>query len=190
METWKSVKGYEGLYEVSNLGNVRSLRYNNTNKISPLKVYIEKAGYARVSLSKNGKSKNKRIHRLVAEAFIPNMNSLPQVNHIDGNKLNNNVKNLEWCSASRNQKHKYEMGLMVCKTGKAHHRTGKTGKENVTSKTVKCVTTGEIFDSAHDASRKYNLNFSNICSCCRGNRNYCGKLSDGTKLKWEYLKTD
>lgn len=185
---WKDVVGYEGLYQVSNRGNVRSLRYNNTSKTKCIKIYTEKVGYKRVTLSKNGKSKNKRIHRLVAEAFIENKFNYPHVNHIDGDKGNNNVSNLEWCSRSHNQRHAYDNNLIPKKFGKNHWNYGKTGSMNVTSKKVKCITTGEIFESAHEASRKYNLNFSNICSCCRGNRNYCGMLDNGEKLKWEYLK--
>ena len=93
-------------------------------------------------------------------------------------------------SCGHNQQHAYDNNLIKKKFGSDHWNYGKTGDLNATSKKVLCVTTGEIFGSAHDASRKYNLNFSNICSCCRGSRNYCGKLNDGTKLKWEYLKAD
>lgn len=98
------VKGYEGLYAVDSYGNVYSLK-NNT----PLKTfkYNGKQPYHYVGLCKNGKKKNCFIHRLVAQAFIPNPDNLPQVNHKDGNVHNNNVNNLEWVTNSENTKHAY-----------------------------------------------------------------------------------
>lgn len=103
-EVWKDIIGYEGVYQVSNLGNVKSLerkRFNGrvlVNKKSQImKQYILKNGYCSTRLYKDGKSKNHLIHRLVAIAFIPNPQNLPQVNHKDENKGNNCVDNLEWC---------------------------------------------------------------------------------------------
>ena len=97
MEEWRAVPGYEGLYMVSNIGNVKSLI---KNKI--IKYFINKKGYRLVSLSKNGIIKKFSVHRLVAQAFIPNPDNLPQVNHKDEDKTNNNVDNLEWCDAKYN----------------------------------------------------------------------------------------
>lgn len=94
-EIWKDVKGYEGLYQISNLGNIKS----NTNIKSKR---INKQGYLTTQLCKNNKKRSKRINRLVAEAFIPNPNNFPQVNHKDENKLNNEVSNLEWCTEKYN----------------------------------------------------------------------------------------
>lgn len=109
-EEWKEIQGYEGIYEVSNFGNVRSLpRYKRGNFDS--KVFIEgktikqvknNRGYYIVQLSKNNKVKNFSVHRLVAEAFIPNPNNFPQVNHKDEDKSNNRVSNLEWMTLKRN----------------------------------------------------------------------------------------
>ena len=109
-EEWKAIQGYEGIYEVSNFGNVRSLpRYKRGNFDS--KVFIEgktikqvknNRGYYIVQLSKNNKVKNFSVHRLVAEAFIPNPNNFPQVNHKDEDKSNNRVSNLEWMTLKRN----------------------------------------------------------------------------------------
>lgn len=117
-ETWCDVFGYEGLYQVSNLGRVKALekridsgKCHRTWKEHFLAFAIDRKGYFRVSLSKNGCSKTYKVHRLVAEAFIPNPNLLPQVNHIDGNKENNVVDNLEWCSQSENMLHAYAHGL-------------------------------------------------------------------------------
>lgn len=106
MEIWKPVVGYEGLYEVSNMGNVFSLLSNRN-----LDCGLTTKKYKRVCLSIEGEKKFHHIHRLVAEAFIPNPEHLPQVNHKDGNKQNNCVENLEWCDNSQNQYHAYDTGL-------------------------------------------------------------------------------
>lgn len=97
MEEWRAVPGYEGLYEVSNTGNVKSLIKNNI-----IKSFINKKGYRLVSLSKNGIIKKFSVHRLAAQAFIPNPDNLPMVNHKDEDKTNNSVDNLEWCDAKYN----------------------------------------------------------------------------------------
>ncbi len=109
MEIWKEIKGYEGLYEVSDLGRVRSLdRYvsyvNGQKHLHKGKVLSPGVsnGYLQVSLCKNGEIKHPLVHRLVADAFIPNPDNLPQVNHKDENPSNNMVVNLEWCSSEYN----------------------------------------------------------------------------------------
>ena len=117
---WKEIKGYEGKYIISNYGEIISLpRYKRNNSkfqyVQPREIckYTNpKNGYVYVYLYNNGVYKNVRLHKLVAKTFIPNPNNLPQVNHKDGNKLNNHVKNLEWCTASENIKHAYKLGLM------------------------------------------------------------------------------
>ena len=98
-EIWKDIKGYEGLYQVSNLGNVKSLKTNKNLYSSNAK------GYRRVGLFK-GKRKGYSIHRLVAQAFIPNPENKPCVNHKDCNRANNNVNNLEWCTHKENNNYK------------------------------------------------------------------------------------
>lgn len=97
-EIWKDIEGYEGLYQVSNLGKVKSLNYNKTAKSELLKLRKNTNGYTRVVLYKNRKAKDYQVHRLVAEAFIPNPNNYPIINHKDENKTNNRVDNLEWCT--------------------------------------------------------------------------------------------
>lgn len=95
-EEWRDIIGYEGLYQVSSLGRVKSLRKNIIMK------FITRSGYYNLVLRKNGQRKSKQVHRLVAEAFIPNPDNLPIVNHIDYNRKNNKVENLEWCTQKQN----------------------------------------------------------------------------------------
>ena len=101
-EMWKDIEGYEGLYQVSNLGNVRSLKYAGGDKVKMLKQGTDKKGYKRVVLCKDGKHKSYSVHRLVAIVFVPNLNDLPIINHKDENPSNNNVNNLEWCTYEYN----------------------------------------------------------------------------------------
>ena len=102
MEEWRDIQGYEGLYMVSNLGRVKSLNYHRTGKERIMKPSDNGHGYLFVVLCKDGKDKNCRINRLVAQAFLPNPDNLPEVNHKDENKYNNCVENLEWCDRSYN----------------------------------------------------------------------------------------
>lgn len=129
MEVWKDIKGFEGLYQVSNLGNIKHLPYSQPYigrwgnlvirkkkelmlKPAPMK---RSNGYLGVTLYKNGKRCTRSVHRLVAEAFVPNPNNLPQVNHKDENKLNNESVNLEWCTSQYNINY-----------GTANHRRSRT----------------------------------------------------------------
>lgn len=161
-EIWKDLIGYEGLYQVSNLGNIRSLNYRKTNAIKQLKYRINHKGYFDVQISKKAKTKRMFLHRLVARTFIPNPNNLPQVNHIDGNKLNNNVNNLEWCDNSYNQKHAYKLGLQKRQTGTKHPQ----------HKQINQYTLDNIFikkwDYIKQASDYLKIPHSNITQCCKG----------------------
>lgn len=107
-EQWKPIEGTDGKYEVSNLGHVRT----NGKRPGLLTLTKQPSGYryAMIELS-NGKQKNCRVHRLVAEHFLPNPDNLPCINHIDGNKLNNHVSNLEWCTYQANMQHAVRTGL-------------------------------------------------------------------------------
>lgn len=102
---WKDITGYEGLYKISQCGEIFSVRRNHI--ISPFLA----SGYNEIVLSKNGVRKKWLVHRIVAGEFIVNEKGLPCVNHIDGNKLNNCVDNLEWCTYKENMKHAIETGL-------------------------------------------------------------------------------
>lgn len=102
-QIWKDISGYEGKYQVSNTGKVRSLNYQGTKgKVVRLKLYNNNHGYMMIELNKNGKKKKYSVHRLVALAFIPNPNNYPIINHKDENKTNNTVWNLEWCTPKYN----------------------------------------------------------------------------------------
>lgn len=104
-EIWKPILNFEGLYEVSNLGRIRSLG-NYTHKGTHIKKPTKtEKGYLKIQLYKDGKRFSFRVHRIVAEAFISNPNNLPEVNHKDENKLNNSVANLEWCDHVYNQRY-------------------------------------------------------------------------------------
>ena len=118
-EIWKPIKDYEGLYEVSSIGRVRSLGREIIDskgrkqcfKERILKLQYDRYGYLYVPLRNRDNRKKFKVHRLVAEAFIPNPDNLPQINHIDGNKDNNKVENLEWCTNKYNVLHAHETGL-------------------------------------------------------------------------------
>ena len=165
MEEWKDITGYEGLYQISNLGRVKTLR---TNKI--MRQEKIRSGYLRVMLSNNGNSKRFLVHRLVAQEFITNPSSLPEVNHKDENKLNNTVENLEWCSRSYNVNY----GTMQDKINKSR------------CKKIKCIDTGEIFNSIREAAKKYNVDDTSLVHHLKNKDRY--KTVAG--YTWEYYKED
>lgn len=164
MEVWKVVKGFEGFYEVSNLGRVRSVErtvlYKDGRKFNYksilLKAGKDQRGYLQVGFNKNGANSTHRIHRLVAENFIPNHSINKEVNHIDGVKENNKLDNLEWVTSSENTKKGYELGLF--------EKARKTARERWKGNTLQAKHV-DVFDknegvwitfkSARDASRKF-----------------------------------
>ena len=175
MEIWKPIKNYEGLYEVSSLGNIRSLdRFINGKggsvrlKKGELKaISINTHGYAIVSLYKNNARKTVQVHRVVAEAFIPNLNNYLEVNHKDENKLNNTVNNLEWCTRSYN-----------CK----YSKIGSTNAKPVVELDSNCKVI-KVFSSVKEVCETYNLSNGGVSDVCTGKRNSI----KGNYLTYEYL---
>lgn len=165
-EIWKDIKGYEGLYQISNYGNIISKRIwvgrTFIQKEKKIKPTIAKNGYLRVTLSKENKCKYVNIHRLVAEAFIPNPNKYPCINHIDGNKLNNNLKNLEWCSHSYNLKEAYRLGLHKSHKGAESYRSKKILQYDLNGNFIK------EWDYMMQITEVLGYDYTNISKCCNG----------------------
>ena len=182
-EIWKDCIGWEGLYQVSNLGNVRSLHYRTPYLMSPV---TDARGYKRVSfvLPNSKKYKRNAVHRLVAEAFIPNPDNLPQINHKDEDKTNNNVDNLEWCNTKYNCNYgTFKERISASRTGMKfsdlHLENLRKSHADVQGKAVCQYTSdGEFvnsFCSISDAARFMNTSVSNISHCCKGlTKSACG----------------
>ena len=157
--TWKNIKDYEDLYEVSSEGQIRSKK---TNKI--LKPWKRK-GYFTISLCKKSIPKKYYVHRIVAETFIKNPNNKPQVNHIDGNKLKNTVVNMEWVTCSENHLHAYKIGLKDPKTAcpPIGNNKGKSSKymyvthfiNHREDKYTACIKVGKFIKSKSFSVKKY-----------------------------------
>ena len=168
-EEWKLIPGYDGKYEVSDWGRVRSYKRQKERILSPGK---DKNGYYQVSLCKDGKEKHCIIHRLVAEAFISNPNNLPEVNHKDEDKRNNHVTNLEWCSREYNLAY----GTRVERIRKPVVQLDKQG--NFVAE----------YSSMQEAFRVTGVNIASICSCCKHKR-YKSPGGYIFRYKDEYLQT-
>ena len=173
-EIWKDVKNYEGLYQVSNLGRVRSLdvRTYQKNKFGKFKYVLHKGkilkiqkqrnGYFTIDLHMNGKFERKIIHRLVAETFISNPNNYQYINHKDSNTSNNRVDNLEWCTQKYNIKYAYDFGNKIPPNMRSVNQIDENGKITAT------------FISIQEAERKTSIKSANISKCCRKLRNKAG----------------
>ena len=165
-EIWKDIQGYEGLYRVSNLGRVKSLRsthYNHKIKSTVvvkrekiLALATDTKGYLRVCLHKNNKANTQKVHRLVASAFIENPNNYPCVNHKDENKQNNNVDNLEWCDSKYN-----------CNYGTTQQRRADKTKKKV-AQISKDGSIVKVWDSVNDASNDLNEDATQLSKWLNG----------------------
>lgn len=164
-KAWMPIKGYEGLYEVSGDGEVRRKRKTNSGDIdSLLSQIVDKYGYRRVRLCKDGKVYAQFVHRLVASAFIGEFDG--EINHINGNKGDNRLANLEWCSHKENMIKAADTGLIKCKPVSQL----KNGKEIV------------VFPSLCEASKVTGFNKSNLSRCC------LGKTKTAYGFEWAWAK--
>ena len=184
-EEWRPVVGYEGLYEVSNMGRVKSVERMKWNgkgyqKIPEriLKTIENIWGYLLVNLYQDGKMKSCSVHRLVATAFLPNPYNLPVINHRDENKQNNIVSNLEWCTYSHNNTYNDR----AKKIGEKQRNDPKRSKSVIGIDRI----TGLIveFPSTMEAERKLGIAHSHICACCKG------KLKSAGGFYWYYSDVD
>lgn len=181
-EEWRGVVGYEGMYEVSNLGRIRSLnrvvsrsdgeRRNIKGKI--LKTRIDKHGYERIDLKINGKSKLWLVHRIVAMAFIEKKKGCNYIDHIDGNRSNNLPSNLRWCTISENNT--YPIAI-------ANRRKAACDLEIKVAQYTKDMVLINSFSGANEAKRQTGIWNGHITECCQGKRKTAGGYI------WKYAKS-
>lgn len=161
-EVWKDVAGYEGMYQVSNFGRVKRLKNGKEKMLKPLS---NGRNYLKVGLFKNKIYKKFYVHRLVAEAFIPNPGNLLQVNHIDENKVNNHVDNLEWCTA------KYNVNFGTRNKRMTEKRSRKVDQYTLDGKFV------QAWPSVNQILRDLRIR---VCECCKG------KFKSAGGFVWKY----
>ena len=187
-EIWKDISGYERYYQVSNLGRVRSLNrvvnnphVGNIKLIGKIKLCPQNSfGYPIVLLHRNGKQSIKKVHRLVAQAFIQNIDNKPYINHIDGDKANNKVDNLEWRTAKENVIHAISKGLTDPTKGKLsgikHHLNKGVSQYDLNNNLI------QSFYSITEAHNETGVSKSGIIFVCKGERKTAGGY------KWKYNK--
>lgn len=175
-EEWRDVVGYEGLYQVSNLGRVRSLWTDIRHKGKILTPRVDKKGYYTVCLHKNKQMRNRFIHRLAAIAFIPNPNNYPEIDHIDGDKINNRLDNIRWCDRSMNlsnpvTRHRNSMSKMG----------NKSATRNPVVRINPQTNEPKVYQSIAEAERLNGLCHGKISQVCMGKRKTHGGY------RWMYL---
>ena len=183
---WKDVIGYEGIYQVSSEGKVRSVdrwvTYKDDKKVfyygKELVFSDNNSGYKKVILSRNQKHDRRYVHRLVAEHFLENKENKPQVNHKDGNPSNNNISNLEWVTSAENIKHSFDIlnrkGTMKGEFGKEHNRSKGYIQISMNNEEIK------RWASSYEIERELGIQQQNISKVCKGLRNSAGGF------KWKY----
>lgn len=188
-EIWKDIEGFEGYYQVSNYGQVKSLdRYiectngdiHYTRHVPEriLRQQLDCDGYYRINLIRSNHEKGFGVHRLVAQAFVPNPENKPTVNHIDGNKQNNHVSNLEWATYQEQNDHAVKLGLRSSETMRPAYEKSMT----VIKQQVMCIETGQVFESQIEAERQLGL-----CSTAVWHSIHTGKCAHGTHLHFRRL---
>jgi hypothetical protein len=180
-EIWRNIVGFEGKYAVSNLGNIKTLERPCENKRRNLKEGLlsprmNRSGYLQVLLYNKGYRKTVTVHKLVADAFIDNSLNKPQINHIDGNKKNNHVNNLEWTTAKENTSHAHLLGLCSLRIGKNNSASKYVEQLALSGSLIK------IWESMREAGKALKVSQSSICQCCKG------KVLSVGGFKWRYAK--
>lgn len=178
MEEWKDIEGYEGLYQVSNYGRIKSLGNEATRKEKILKPNLSGAGYYQVGLCNNGIRKLFYVHRLVAEAFIPNPNNLKEINHKSEDKTLNTVENLEWCDRLYNMNY----GDIKNKMSQSHIGIF-INREDQSKKVYQYTLDGElikVWESTAECEREGGFHQSSISNCC------LGKQQKHKGYRWSY----
>ena len=184
MEIWKDIPGYEGLYQASNLGRIKSLPRKGTHVQEEhiLKQIVRRKGYCELALMKNCKRKHFVVHRLIALTFIPNPYNLPQIDHIDDNKQNNRVENLQWITNADNMAKAWRTGA------RSLEKTYKRGKDNCCARIVNQYDLQGNFIKKwyciKDIENELKFDNRNISACCRHKR------PTAYGYKWEYAQKE